>query len=92
MACPSEIPALRSARSVRSYEVWLAVGPRHGELGGADIDGAHHSGTRKETGTEGGPCEPPYEPPRGFLNPKHWGPAGASGASWGRGGSDREEQ
>ena len=33
-------------------EVWLAVGPRHGELGGADIDGAHHSRTRKETGTD----------------------------------------
>jgi hypothetical protein len=52
VACPSEISALRPASSVRSNEVRLAVGPRHSELGGADIDGAHHSRTRKETGTD----------------------------------------
>src|ERR1035441_4306429 len=40
VACPSEISALRPASSVRSNEVRLAVGPQHGELGGADVDGA----------------------------------------------------
>ena len=39
MACPFEISALRPAGSVRPHEVRLAVGSRHGELGGADVDG-----------------------------------------------------
>src|SRR5271157_1717170 len=52
VACPFEIPALRPTSSIRPEKVWLAVGPRHGELGGADIDGAHRSRTRKETGTD----------------------------------------
>ena len=49
MARPFEVPALRPASSVRSDEVWLGVGSRHRELGGADIDGPDCAGTGKET-------------------------------------------
>ena len=44
-----EIPISRPARSVRPAEVRLALGPRHGELGRADGDGSHCTGTGQET-------------------------------------------
>ena len=48
VACPLEVSSFGSAGPVRFNEVRLALGSRHGELGGADVHGADHTGASEE--------------------------------------------